>query len=305
MRLLTKFSLVYAVLFGIGIAATGWVFRGQLQRNAREQVLYQAQVMMETALAMRNYTTDQVRPTIDDLQKPAAVTGGGDPLKEFCVAAPRKKVFKPQTVPAFAATEMFGYLRRKYPDYQYKEASLNPTNPRNRATEWEEDILKVFRSRSDLALVDGERMTPFGQSLYLARPLRAGQSCLECHTTPQAAPAELVALYGPSNGFGWRENEVIAAQIVSVPVALPMGMAQRSFRNLLLSLLIVAGVTLVLLDTALYLIVIRPVARLARTADEIGQAFDPGGAPTRGKDEVATLAAALERVRQVSGVRPG
>jgi len=303
MRLLTKFSLVYAVLFGIGIAATGYVFRGQLQKNAREQVLYQAQVMMETALAMRNYTTEQVRPTIDDLQKPGA-EAAGDPLQGFCVRTPRPRVFKPQTVPAFAATEMFGYLRKKYPDYQYKEASLNPTNPRNRATEWEEDVLKAFRSRADLALVDGERMTPFGQSLYLARPLRAGKSCLECHTTPAAAPPELVQLYGPSNGFGWKENEVIAAQIVSVPVALPMAMAQRSFRNLLLSLLIVAGVTLVFLDTALYLIIIRPVARLAATAEEIGQAFDPGGAPARGRDEVATLAAALERVRQVSGVPP-
>src|SRR3984893_12891536 len=45
--------------------------------------------------------------------------------------------FHPQSVPAFAATEIFGYLREKFPDYFYKEATLKPTNPRDRATDWE------------------------------------------------------------------------------------------------------------------------------------------------------------------------
>jgi len=83
-----------------------------------------------------------------------------DAISRICSReAASRRVFRPQTVPAFAATEIFNYLRKKYPDYFYKEASLNPTNLRNRVADWEEDILKVFRNRPDLTLLDGERMT--------------------------------------------------------------------------------------------------------------------------------------------------
>jgi hypothetical protein len=43
------------------------------------------------------------------------------------------KQFLPQTVPAYAATETLAQLRKKYPNYDYKEATLNPTNPRDRS----------------------------------------------------------------------------------------------------------------------------------------------------------------------------
>ena len=133
----------------------------------------------------------------------------------------------------------------------------------------------------------------------IARPMRAGRTCLECHATPAAAPVELVQLYGPSNGFGWKENEVIAAQIVSVPVALPVAMASRSFRSLLISLMAVAGVTLVLLNLVLYATVIRPVVRLARAADEISRGnMDVAEIPASAMDEISTLAAAFNRMRR-------
>ena len=71
---------------------------------------------------------------------------------------------------------MFNYLRGKYPDYSHKEAALNPTNPRDRAADWEADIINDFRNDSQLEVFSGERMTPTGTSLYMARPLRAKAS---------------------------------------------------------------------------------------------------------------------------------
>src|SRR5256885_12915056 len=168
MRLLAKFSLIFAVVFGLGLAAAAFLFHDSLQRSAREQVLHEAQIMMETALAMRNYTTEQIRPVMNEISQPYDAKAV-DPISRICAReAAARRVFRPQTVPAFAATEIFNYLRKKYPDYFYKEASLNPTNPRNRVVDWEEDILNVFRNRPDLALLDGERMTPLGKSLFLA-----------------------------------------------------------------------------------------------------------------------------------------
>jgi hypothetical protein len=48
----------------------------------------------------------------------------------------------------------------------------------------------------------GERDTPMGKSLYLARPIRNEAQCSTCHSTPSAAPRTLIARYGNDNGFG-------------------------------------------------------------------------------------------------------
>ena len=142
--------------------------------------------------------------------------------------------FHPQSVPAFAATEIFGYLREKFPNYFYKEATLNPTNPRDRATDWETDIVNQFREDTSQAETSASRETPSGLSLFLARPIKVNNvSCLECHSTADKAPAEMIKLYGTANGFGWKLDDIIGAQIVSVPMAVPLQLASDAFRMLL------------------------------------------------------------------------
>jgi HAMP domain-containing protein len=304
MRLLAKFSLIFAVVFGVGLAASAYLFYGLLQRNARDQVLYNAQLMMETALAMRSYTIDQVKPAINDTmerQRAQSQDHADEVFRELCAkrGLVGKRVFRPQTVPAFAATELFAQLRKNYPDYFYKEAAPNPTNPRNRALDWEEDIIKAFKNRPEMKVFEGERDTPLGRSLFLARPMRAPKACLECHSTPANAPAEMVQLYGPANGFGWSEGDVIAAQIVSVPVSLPVQMANHAFRRLLVSIILVGVATLVVVDLLLYATVIRPVSLFAARADQISKGqLDVPELPVRGRDEISMLAAAFNRMHR-------
>ena len=142
--------------------------------------------------------------------------------------------FHPQSVPAFAATEIFGYLRERFPNYFYKEATLNPTNPRDRATDWETDIVNQFRGDTGHSEMSAARDTPNGVSLFLARPITVNNvSCLECHSTAEKAPVEMIKLYGTANGFDWKLNDIIGAQVVSVPLAVPLQAAQASFIDLL------------------------------------------------------------------------
>ena len=141
--------------------------------------------------------------------------------------------FHPQSVPAFAATEIFTYLREKFPEYFYKEATLNPTNPRDRATDWESDVVNQFRGNTKLAEFQRERDTATGAALVLARPIKVSNvSCLTCHSTPDKAPPEMIKLYGSANGFGWKMDEIIGAQIVSVPMAVPVEMANKAWGSL-------------------------------------------------------------------------
>ena len=74
----------------------------------------------------------------------------------------------------------------------------------------------------------------------------------------------MIDLYGTANGFGWKMNEVIGAQVVSVPMAVPIERANQTFRTFMLSLARVFVAIFVLLNVMLYTIVIRRVTRLSR-----------------------------------------
>jgi protein-histidine pros-kinase len=143
--------------------------------------------------------------------------------------------FHPQSVPAFAATEISHYLNEKYPDYTYKEATLNPTNPRDRSTDWETDVINQFRkvsAKTDTEYL-GHRSTPVGEVLVLARPLKVSNvSCLTCHSTPDKAPPEMRKVYGDANGFNWTLNDIIGAQVVTVPMSVPLNLAEAAWGHL-------------------------------------------------------------------------
>jgi len=278
MKLIVKFNIVFLAIFAVGLAIAAYVSRDLLLRNARDEVLQHARIMMESALATRAYTSKQVRPLLETQMK---------------------YQFLPQSVPAFAANEQFNDLRKKFIDYDYKEATLNPTNPRNRATDWETDVVNQFRQTPDRTEIIGERETPSGRTLYMARPLQIKDAaCLYCHSTVDAAPKTMIQLYGPANGFGWKMNEVIGAQIVSVPMTLPVKRADDTFKVFMISLSAVFAFIFVALNLMLHAIVIRPVTQLSRIADEVSLGnLDAPSFVRKGKDEIAILAGSFNRMR--------
>lgn len=278
MKLHVKLNLMLLVAFALGLAPAGYLLREQLRSNARDQVMANARIMMETAMAMRSYTVSQVRPLLA-------------PMLE--------ETFLPQTVPAYSATEIFNTLRDSHPDYTYKEATLNPTNPRNRAVDWETDLVNEFRRDAQVSELVGERDTPLGRALYLSHPIRvSNEACLACHTSPAQAPPSMLALYGENNGFGWKMNETIGAQIVQVPMATAVAMADRTFRILMLSLAGIFVFVLVILNVMLQLVVVRPVRRLAGMADQVSRGdLDVAAVRMGGGDELGVLGESFNRMR--------
>jgi HAMP domain-containing protein len=278
MKLIWKFNLVLLGIFVLGFLIAGYISYRALQANAREEILQNARLMMESALSARNYTITQVKPLLDTQMK---------------------YQFLPQTVPAYAATEQFNELRKKHPDYAYKEATLNPTNPRNRAADWEADVVNIFRNTSTTSEVIGERDTPIGRSLYLSRPIQIkSAACLVCHSTVDAAPKTMLDLYGNANGFGWKMEEVIGAQIVSVPMTVPIERANKTFTTFMASLAAVFVAIFVLLNLMLYTMVIRRVTHLAGIADQVSLGkMDAGEFKTNSKDEIGVLTEAMGRMK--------
>ena len=280
MNILAKFNLMIVTVFALGLIAVCLVTNSLLEGNAQQQVVDNARIMMETALAMRQYTSKQIKPLLDGQNAHG---------------------FLPQTVPAYAATQGFNALREKYPQYTYKEATLDPTNVlQDKATDWEADIVSQFKNQVDTKEIIGVRQSATGPSLYLSHPIRiTDAACLSCHSTPAVAPASMIQKYGPDHGFGWHQGDVVGAQIVSVPTSLPEAMARRAFLAVLGSLVAAFVVTLLLLNVMLTLLVIRPVTRLAQAADQISQGNrEVEDLPVRGHDEIAGLATSFNRMQR-------
>lgn len=278
MKLLTKFNLILVALFGVGSVLIAYTAYHFLMRNARSQVIQQAELMIESARSTRQYTANELAPLLETL--PA-----------------QKTRFLPETIPFYAATVTFDYLRKEYPQYSYKEAALNPSNLRDRAVDWEADLISYFRNHAGEKELVGERDTPTGRMLYIARPIPTEQACLECHSRPSEAPAAIVQTYGSVNGFGWKANETVAAQIVSVPMAVPVQIASAAFRTLVIYLIVGCLASLAAMDAAIIFLVIRPVRTLSNMADRISTG-DMGvpELPVHGIDEISALTASFNRM---------
>jgi protein-histidine pros-kinase len=234
--------------------------------------------MISSARSTRDYTDQEL-----------------DPL--LATTPESKKRFLPQSIPFYAATVTFDHLRKEYPDYTYKEAALNPTNLRDRADQWEADIINYFRNHPEQKQLIGERQTAVGTSISLSQPITADASCLQCHGSPSAAPRTEILTYGSANGFGWKPSEIIGAQIVSVPTAVADRVASHLYRTLLAYIAATFLATLVVIDLALYYIVIVPVRRLAATADLISTGdLNQPELTYKGNDEIAAVTASFNRM---------
>ena len=212
MRIEFRFGLILAVCFVFGLAIAGYISFTLEFRQARAEVNEKSRVLLETGLALRSYTSKEVAPLVKKLGY---------------------EEFHPQMVPSYGAQTTLGLLRDRFPDYRYREASLNPTNIADRANDWEVTLLQTFQQDAELKELSGEVGAGTDKRFYLARPLRMPSTdCLQCHSTPDVAPASMVAKYG-ANGFGWKMGDVIGMQLVEVPV---LGPNTQAMKGLLVTL---------------------------------------------------------------------
>jgi len=206
--------------------------------------------MMAMLNSIRDYTSQHVNPLLaDKLQQ--------------------ETNFVSESVPAFAAREAFENLRGNpdYSDFLYKEAALNPTNPRDLADPFETQLLNTFRSNPATTELHGFTMRDGAEVFYNSRPLIVTkESCLSCHSTSQKAPASLVKTYGSTAGFGWQMNQVVAAQTIYVPAQAVFDQAQQALLLVMGIVIAIFAIVIVATYTFLRRAVVRPVVQIAGLA---------------------------------------
>ena len=279
-KISTKFNLLVILMFIIGIFFSGLAFWRALEYRAEAEVVSKALVLMETVNGVRNYTQDRVNPLLKERIK-------------------TQTKFTPEAIPTFAAREVFEYFRKNpdYARYLYKDAAPNPTNLRDRADEFETELVEEFREQGSLEK-SGWREFYEGEVFYVARPFTLKkQSCLECHSTPNKAPQSLLTTYGTENGFGWELNQIVAAQMIYVPADEIFKSVRRSFVTTLGILAATFMVIIFSLNFLLKRFVIIRIQKIARTAQAISRGDLEADFEDDSRDEIGLLVIAFNRMR--------
>ncbi len=217
-----KFNLFSGVLFVLFSSFIMYRSYSITKKHVMEQAINQVRMAISFELAIRRYVGETLRPIIE------GYVGEDEFIPEAMSTS-------------FVARTIFKEVKRSFPDYIIKFSSDNPRNPLNKAGPQELRIIRYFNKNPELDIWRGE-ITINGKR-YLAEmvPRRMQKRCLMCHGDPSDAPAQLIKRYGTEGGFYRRVGEVIALDMVAIPVARINAMLfseiKRNIFTLLLSLL--------------------------------------------------------------------
>ena len=265
---------IFVFFLIVGAGGAYWLLRHDAMLRAAET----ARLVLNTAVAVREYTQDNVLP---DVSK-----------------APTSQFYE-TSVPAFAAQSVYSRVQRMNPAYSYREPALNPTSTNDRPNSAEVDLINAFRADPKLAELTGIRDSDAGAVFYLARPIKiTNAECLACHSTPDKAPPAMIAKYGATNGFGWKLNETIGIQTLTVPIAEQLKGSVELAISLAAGLLLVFVVTYFALTYMLQTTLVRPLRELSQAAEAASvTASERAPITISGTTEIQQLADAIQRLR--------
>lgn len=280
LKLGLKLNILLAIILLFLTIISGLILSRVLQNYAQQVIVDRASMLMETMNSIRNYTSTQINP-------------------ELSSRLETEEVFLPQTVPAYSAREVFEHLRsnEQYNQFFYKEATLNPTNIRDKADKFETEIINYFRDDSE-EQKQGFRSIPGGEIFYIARPLKiTKESCLRCHSYPKIAPASLISSYGSDNGFGWKLNEIVGAQIISVPSSQVLNAAHKLRYLVMSKIIIFLFLASILLNLFLKFTITDPLKKMSNSSKQLSMGDMNMEFEQKTNDEIGILAASLNRLK--------
>lgn len=274
LNLSKQISLLLGIVFitGLSLAApsVAWLMNSQ----AQNKISLQAEMLVTTINAIREYTDSQVRPHLE---------------QNF------QSQFLPQSIPFYTSREIFEKFRanESWGDYFYKAATINPTNIRDKADSFETDIIERFRNNKELKSLRGFHTinSEKDKRFYIARPLIVTQpSCLQCHSTPDKAPKNMVKIYGTNGGFGWKLNDIVGVHIVYVPANLVLQTAERDFIKIMAIVIAIFTIVILTVNWWLKRNIVRPLKRMSQTAEAVSKGEIQAEFKQNSQDEVGRLA---------------
>jgi len=282
LTLAKKLTLLLLVIFIGGISFSGMALASILNYKAQNEISSRAALMMHTLASVRSYTNTEVSPALRARLKSA-------------------DEFLPQSIPSYSSNQVFEKLQKddsSYRDFSYKPAVLNPTNIQDKADYFEEDLVKRFSQDKAIKELNGFRSIGNQQFFYIAQPISLNDpTCLKCHSTPEVAPKEMIKIYGSKNGFGWKLNQVLGTQIVSVPASQVFQNARQSFVLVMGIVVIIFAITIFLANLWLKRYIVRPIKQIVQVAEAVSTGDMEAEFEKVSNDEVGNLVEAFTRMK--------
>ncbi|WP_458775636.1 c-type heme family protein [Desulforhopalus sp. 52FAK] len=207
--------------------------------------------------------------------------------------------FYPNLMSGFAFTRgIWDEFMKELPDYQFRQATIDPLYPPNKASSDELKIIAEFEANKNLKSKEGILEKDGERFFYFAKPIKVGKKCLRCHGNPDDAPRDQIELYGKENGYHWQENATVASFITYVPIQNALEDAKKSAITLFLFGL--GGITVLMAIIWFFFnsYLIKPITMLETRTTEIslGKNLDQNVTHSS-NDEIGTLAKAIDRMR--------
>jgi len=217
----SSIRLLLSICLIIFLAGAGSIFviNWQMKMHAREEAREKAMMMLDRNLAIHTYFSHQLKPTLFKKMEPLVGDDYFDPVWMSSTYAVRGMDQYYRSIAAI--------------DYYYKECAVNARSPENEADEFERAFIEKLNGTSGLKEFAGVRVInekPF--FVVLRRGETMEQSCLRCHSTPEAAPADMVAQYGPDRSFDRSVGEVVSAISIRIPLDIAYGKVNRLIMHL-------------------------------------------------------------------------
>jgi len=210
-----------------------------------------------------------------------------------------KDRFYPNLMSGFAFTRgIWDEFVKELPEYQFKQATIDPLYPPNKADPQELAIIAEFEANSNLKTKEGILKKDNQQYFYFARPIKTSKGCLHCHGNPDDAPRDQIELYGKENGYHWKEGTTVASFITYVPIQQALEEAKKSAITLFLFGL--SGILLLMLIIWFFFngYLVKPITMLEKRTTEISLGKNlKESVSHRANDEIGSLARAIDRMR--------
>jgi HAMP domain-containing protein len=285
MGIRARFILVAGVLAAVAMLVVGIASYRFSMGNAMTEAKEKGQIIFTYITSSNNYFNERQGPLITKLME-------GDR-------------FYPELMTTFAITRgIYERFAAKMPAFRFKQATLNPLQPTNKADAGETEIIARFQKDQALADLDGTLDKDGEEFYYIAKPVRVeDKDCLRCHGDPYKAPKDQTEIYGVETGYNWQMGETVGAMVIYIPLKQALAAARSSALTLFL---IGAGCMLVALLGIWFFLdkaVVGPIVHLCDRAEEIsvGKNLDEA-IKANTQDEIGSLNRAVERLR-VSMVR--
>ena len=207
--------------------------------------------------------------------------------------------FYPEIMSGFVMTRgVWDIFEKRFPGYKFKQATLDPLYPPNKADADETKLIAEFDADRKIENREG-KMTKNGKHFYyFAKPVQVEDKCLRCHGTPEEAPKDQIEIYGTESGYDWRKGQVVSTAIVYVPMDAAMAAAKKAATTLfgmgIAGIVVLMGVIWFFLSRG----VVVPLAKLEEKTRQIslGKELEED-IGVNSKDEIGDLAKAIDRLR--------